>query len=669
MARYDINGNLDITFGAGGKIITPIGPRGGAIADVALQSDGKFVVAGSTTDANDNSDFLILRYTVDGSLDSSFGTGGRLITDVGARSEGASSIAIQNDGKIIVAGYISSTGIALVRVTISGGLDTSFGNNGKVITDYANTYNEGCDLALQGDGKILVAGRSGGYPDLDFEVIRYTSTGGLDLEFGIGGKVTTDFGSNNDQAESIALQFDGKIVVAGHAGEYPNQDFALARYTSNGALDSTFGVGGKVTTDFGEYGDDAGASVLVQQDGKIIVAGYTVAGGNGFALARYTSAGTLDTSFGIGGEVTTHFNGPYGYPNEYASSLALQDDGKILVAGRSYNSNGTNLDFAIARYLAAPPPIVFIPGIAGSVLEGGIPYRELWPTVLPANINELALSGGPDNKKAVALVMQAYGEPFYNKFVEHFTPADGSKYVLYDLARNPDRMTSTYMLDQAALNPEAPRPTFFPFPYDWRKSNAAHTGTLKQYIKRIKELHGGSKVDIVTHSMGGLLMRRYFLDFPADASADVRKVVSIAAPFWGAPKAVFRLLTGDFYDTQLKYFPLTNWEIDLQPIDYITRDSMKVAFATLPAVHELLPSSTYFSGGGTAVLGEDGFDLNGDGLSYNLFTGSSYRGVLDKQVRLWEPWIPLPSSNNTSFHTSLQDNWFFGGWRVIRGMA
>jgi len=214
-------------------------------------------------------------------------------TDFGGSDYGF-SVALQPDGKIVVAGYAGGD-FALARYNSDGALDTSFGSGGKVTTDFGGSYHpDGFSVALQPDGKIVVAGYAGG----DFALARYNSDGALDTSFGSGGKVTTDFGGS-DAGYSVALQPDGKIVVAGYAG----LDFALARYNSDGALDTSFGTGGKVTTDF-SGGRDVGYSVALQPDGKIVVAGYA---GVDFALARYNSDGALDTSFGSGGKVTTDF--------------------------------------------------------------------------------------------------------------------------------------------------------------------------------------------------------------------------------------------------------------------------------------------------------------------------------------------------------------------------
>ena len=214
-------------------------------------------------------------------------------------------------------------------------LDTSFGTGGMVTTDIgSSTTDYGYSVAIQSDGKIVVAGVSGD----NFALARYTAAGTLDATFGTGGKVTTDFGGG-DAIWSVAIQSDGKIIAAG----YSNNNFALARYTAAGALDLSFDTDGKVTTDFGST--DRAHSVAIQSDGKIIVAGYS---NNNFALARYTTSGAIDLSFDTDGMVTTDFGG-----TDQAHSVAIQSDGKVVAAGVSVVA--ANYNFALIRYGPANP--------------------------------------------------------------------------------------------------------------------------------------------------------------------------------------------------------------------------------------------------------------------------------------------------------------------------
>jgi uncharacterized delta-60 repeat protein len=222
-----------------------------------------------------------------GDLDTSFGSTGKVLT-VFFDGSAASAVAIQSDGKIVVAGS------ALVRYNADGTLDTTFGDQGKVTTFCCGA------LAIQPDGKIVGAGVSGVSPgNVDFALVRYLPNGTLDTTFSGDGTVTTDFGNGRlDGAWAIVLQPDGKIVVVGASrveGDSASEDVALARYLPNGSLDATFSGDGKVLTDLGSGEGDVATAVALQPDGKIVVAGFTHRGD--FALARYLSNGTLDTTF------------------------------------------------------------------------------------------------------------------------------------------------------------------------------------------------------------------------------------------------------------------------------------------------------------------------------------------------------------------------------------
>jgi len=360
------SGTLDASFGTGGKVTTDFAGASDGAGSVAVQPDGKPVAAGAAS-INGQFDYALARYNSDGSLDTSFGTDGRVTTDFGSPWETASSLAIQGDGKIVVAGFTELgqfAAFAVARYNSNGTLDTTFGSGGEAITGFANDTNrvalgpvsaQAYSVAVQPDGKIVAAGYANIDGEEDFAVVRYKANGTLDLAFGAGGKVITEFGQQGASyafGNSIAVQSDGKIVVAGEAyissGLVPNRDFALARYNSNGTLDTSFGTGGKVISDFTP--NDAAFSVAVQPDQKIVAAGMAnVSRGFGFALARYNSDGTLDLSFGTGGLETTDFGLlAQGFSNAYAASLAVQPDGGFVAAGRAYFNGGFHS--GLARY-------------------------------------------------------------------------------------------------------------------------------------------------------------------------------------------------------------------------------------------------------------------------------------------------------------------------------
>jgi uncharacterized delta-60 repeat protein len=340
-------GDLDITFDGDGKVTTAVESFDDTARSVAIQSDGKIVVAGTSYIWGNAYDFALTRYNSDGSLDTTFDGDGKVTTNLGSSHDEANSLAIQSDGKIVVAGYSyagSLADFALARYNSNGSLDTTFDGDGKVTTDFG-AGDSAYSVAIQSDGKIVVGGTSYSYNGSgNFALTRYNSNGSLDTTFDGDGKVTTDLGSSHDEAYSLAIQSDGKIVVAGSSYNGSNWDFALARYNSDGSIDTTFDGDGKVTTAVGSF-DDTARSLAIQSDGKIVVAGSSHNGSNwDFALVLYNSNGSLDTTFDFDGKVTTAVGSSF----DYAYSVAIQSDGKIVVAGRILN--GSNWDFALTRY-------------------------------------------------------------------------------------------------------------------------------------------------------------------------------------------------------------------------------------------------------------------------------------------------------------------------------
>ncbi len=376
LARYNSNGSLDTSFGTGGLVITDFGIHGDDFANAAaLQTDGRIVVVGQvganfSQIPSADTFFGVARYNTNGSLDTSFGTGGLVTTDFGTTHDSAQAVAIQADGRIVVAGTNGSDFI-LARYNTNGSLDSgaagdstpadSFGTGGRVTTDLGGLDSANA-LVIQASGKIVAGGGNGN----DFALARYNTDGSLDTaNFGTGGKVTTDFNGGSDAISELVSQPDGKIVAAGSAAvPGTNTDFALARYSADGVLDtSTFGTGGKVTTDFGGF--DTIGGVALQADGRIVAAGlffplsggsvtdpHAPAGGGAaafFAVARYNTNGTLDTSFDTDGKVTTDFFGL----NNQAAAVAIQSDGKIVAGG--FTDTGSSNDFALARYQTDAP--------------------------------------------------------------------------------------------------------------------------------------------------------------------------------------------------------------------------------------------------------------------------------------------------------------------------
>jgi uncharacterized delta-60 repeat protein len=331
LARYNKNGTLDMSFDNDGKLTTDIGDSGYSIA---VQADGKILVAGLSYGLG--RDFGLVRYNIDGSLDATFSEDGKLTTDFNGFDDYCTSLTVQSDGKILAVGDImngSNVDFGLVRYNADGTFDTSFDGDGKLTTDMGE-YELGRSVALQGDGKILVAGWMKAYADHADQIclIRYQSDGTLDTSFSGDGIVIDQIGYNSS-ATSMIVQADGKIVVAGSCwGE--GFDFILLRYNSDGTLDTGFSGDGLVTTDFG--GSDMGNSMCLQSDGKLVVAGTS---DGDFVVARYNTDGSLDTGFSDDGKLITDLGG-----TDSAQSVTVQSDGKIIVAG------ACNSDFAVVRY-------------------------------------------------------------------------------------------------------------------------------------------------------------------------------------------------------------------------------------------------------------------------------------------------------------------------------
>ena len=354
LARLNTNGTLDSSFGKGGIVNNSFDNTLGLVVAIAIQPDGKILAFAPGFEGG-----AVGRFNTDGSLDTSFGNGGYAVSralDSGPAIR--SALALQADGKILVTGSGS-----IGRYTSDGQPDTTFGTAG--IAPLTNTI--ATAMALQSDGKILVATGFGPPTELfasptfpsvqPSALVRYNTNGSLDTTFGISGQAACVA-----SASAIAIQSDGRIIVAGGVPSQlvsgGNQSgFGLVRYSSKGKVDPTFGKGGGVITGFGNALPIGSAFALgIQSNGDIVVAGQAGSiSGNGFgsslfALARYTSTGKLDTAFGSGGITTTAI----GQGNiSFVSALVLQTDGKIVAAGNfgPPSQEGFVDNFAVARYL------------------------------------------------------------------------------------------------------------------------------------------------------------------------------------------------------------------------------------------------------------------------------------------------------------------------------
>ena len=404
-------GDLDATFGGGGRIITNLGttPAVSAVNAMVVQPDGKVVVAGQVTTpvgSRNSNGFGLARYNPDGSPDLGFGVSGQVnqlafSTTTIYYQETAYGMALQPDGKIIAVGDMNTgTGyaFAVLRLTPQGDPDPTFGNGtGRVVTSFvtASENDEAFSVVVQGDGKIVVGGESlvttsSGNAQDDFALARYNTDGSLDTTFGTAGMVTTSFGTENAAVHALAINSSGQIIAAGSNGT--NQ--AVARYNSNGSLDAAFGTGGRVTTSFGT-GVTSTATGFVLQGTAIVVAGNSSAHNGDVALARYTAAGALDSSFGTSGLVETDLGG-----QESANSVVVQGsdllvagakDGAMLVA--RYTANGSiDTTFGSNGYVktaytggtAAASGVALVPAggfaVAGTVGGSQIGVAEYQPS-------------------------------------------------------------------------------------------------------------------------------------------------------------------------------------------------------------------------------------------------------------------------------------------------
>lgn len=342
-------GVLDPHFGQQGKVITYFNGVSVDVRASALQADGKIICVGGYTSIQPSGGFIIIRYMPDGTLDSSFGDQGKIFTDFGYDYELATGVAITPDNNIIVGGY-GSNGFVTITYDIllskykpNGSFDSSFGVNGKVSKNFGQDEYIYSTL-LQEDGKIILSGNN----IQDFLITRFNSNGQSDLSFGTNGLTTTDF-SDREFGRCSAIQKDGKIILAGFKN-LSHPQFCLARYLSNGQLDPDFGNQGKVVTNL-SGGDERIYAIGLQSDGKIVIGGesrvtYTDHDNGNMTLARYNIDGTLDMTFGKNGTNITVFDNL----NTTTQSVLIRPDDKITAVGFSYDYNYEDLNFALAAY-------------------------------------------------------------------------------------------------------------------------------------------------------------------------------------------------------------------------------------------------------------------------------------------------------------------------------
>lgn len=353
IVRYNENGSLDTTFDHDGIVTTTVFRYQYCKAySIVLQTDGKLLVSGFSSFGN-NLIIVLLRYNINGSLDTSFNHSGIVTLAIGSYSTHIYSMALQRDGKIVVTGdthtSINDMDVLVVRFNIDGTLDKSFDTDGIVITDIGNFIDICHSIVIQEDGKILVAANK--FADLNVSLIvmlRYNSNGSLDTTFDHDGMLNTNIGFGGipwTPSNITMVQNDQKIILLGKR-EIGNDAYnLLVRYHANGSIDSTFGVDGYVVSAVRETGYRENFYALnLQRDGKILAVGRRIVDTIGFFLIiRYNKNGSIDESFGEEGKAITNFGNAY----ELVRAAAIQNDDKIILVGSIFEGND---HFALARF-------------------------------------------------------------------------------------------------------------------------------------------------------------------------------------------------------------------------------------------------------------------------------------------------------------------------------
>jgi len=336
--RYNGDGSLDTTFDGDGIAATTIEISGSAFTDVVIQPDGKIVAAGSGIPVNANQYFAVVRYNSNGSLDTTFGTGGIVRTEFDSTSESASAVGLTSDGKIVVAGTTFNNSFAFARYNSNGSLDTTFDGDGKVLLP-GFSVGTPSDMALQPDGKIVGVTEGNGTT-----FVRLNTNGSLDTTFDTDGKVEIP-GNMFNSARTIAVQPDGKILGAGMV----SSTIAVVRLNASGSLDTTF-AGDGIANDTRIA---IPAELALQSNGKIILSGSTAVSTpfqNDVIVHRFNSNGSLDTTFGGDGRITSRDDATFQDSHDASTAVAIAPDGKIVVAGE-YRFRVGQRDVMVMRFL------------------------------------------------------------------------------------------------------------------------------------------------------------------------------------------------------------------------------------------------------------------------------------------------------------------------------
>lgn len=396
-ARFDSDGSPDTTFNGTGVASMPVGNQGWT-AGVALSADGGISVTGYIF-TSEGYEFAAVRFAADGSADKSFGSDGMVVNDIGNIRASAARVRLQPDGKMVACGSrgITSTKLVVARYSADGMPDASFSDDGWALLEVGDNTTDCADLAIHADGRITVAGTASAGNRKVFFAARFNPDGSPDVNFGAGGHVTTAIGSN-DAAVGLALQPDGKIVVAGTTGPTgASTDIAVARYNPDGSLDSTFDGDGKLITIFDVSPQrivTTARAVAVQDDGRIVVTGL---GGppNQFTyipVARYQPDGSLDRSFNRTGKLLIPVGNGGGY------DLRIRDDGKLVIAGQCVQGNSPVT--CLLRLETGGHPDLTFNGTGKVTVNHG-----------PGNSNAVSLALRPDGK----MIVGAFASDSHNR--------------------------------------------------------------------------------------------------------------------------------------------------------------------------------------------------------------------------------------------------------------
>ncbi|WP_349617181.1 delta-60 repeat domain-containing protein [Azotobacter salinestris] len=422
--RLNADGTLDTGFDGDGKAAFDIDRSFDEARSLSVLPDGRILVTGYSVTSSNNTDFSLIRLNADGTLDTGFGDAGQVVVDIGGGGDqdSAYDLAVQPDGKILLAGE-SHSNFTVIRLNADGTLDSGFGTDGKV-ADLGGSQSNG--MTLQPDGRILLVGSAynASSANFDFNVMRLNADGTLDTSFGTDGKVTFD-GGGHEYGNDLIVQPDGKILAAGisfvdtSATSTPSNNFRVIRLNADGTLDTGFSEDGEVIVDVARH-HDFGFSMALQPDGRILVAGMSRVSGDpnsnyNFSVVRLNADGTLDTSFSDDGKATFDVGGSY----DESRSLTVQPDGKILLAGSSYNPGSGNYDFSVIRLNTDGTLDTSFGSPTGSPssLGGTVHYTEgAAPVLLDASVAifdaELAaLDGGAGNYAGASIILSRQGGP------------------------------------------------------------------------------------------------------------------------------------------------------------------------------------------------------------------------------------------------------------------